>query len=307
MTSVPFAPDRAATGTVAMLGLPTDEASSFLRGSAAAPSAIREALLSLSANLSTESGLDLGQDPRFLDVGDVDLASEDEDESNAAGRPEEEGETGREPESPGERVRRRIEHAASELLERGARVLALGGDHSVSFPLLSAYARHHEGLTVVQVDAHPDLHHHFEGDRWSHACVFARVMEADLAARLVQVGIRSMDPAQRRQADRLGVEVVDFRHWETHQRRRPGWVPTVSGPVYLSVDLDALDPAFAPGVSHPEPGGLSAREVIHLIQNLEGPLVGADLVELNPARDVYDLTARTVAKLVKEIAARMLG
>jgi len=310
MTAVPFAPDRAAAGTVALLGLPTDEASSYLRGAARAPGAIREALHSPSTNLSTESGLDLELDSRFLDVGDLDL-SHPSDAENAEGEAGDEsggGEEGHDVEEPqGETTRRRIEKAAATLLEQGARVLALGGDHAVTYPLLRAHAGHHEGLTVVHVDAHPDLYHHFEGDRWSHACVFARVLEADLITRLVQVGIRSMNPVQRRQADRFGVEVMDFPRLELRQRRRPGWAPAIQGPVYLSLDMDGLDPSCAPGVSHPEPGGLTTREVIHLIQHLDGPLVGADVVELNPARDVYDLTARTAAKLVKEIAAKMLG
>jgi agmatinase len=299
MIAAPFVPERAAEGSVALLGLPTDEASSFLRGAARGPTALRDALHSPSSNLSTESGLDLGTEPRFVDVGDVDL-------------PQQEERIGETPESASERergevTRFRIEEAASRLLDQGARVLAVGGDHAVTYPLLRAHAERHEGLTVVQVDAHPDLHHHFEGDRWSHACVFARVLEADLVQRLVQIGIRGMTPVQRRQAERFGVEVLDFHRLEQHQKRRPGWVPTISGPIYLTLDLDGLDPSCAPGVSHPEPGGLSTREVIHLIQSLEGPLVGADVVELNPARDVYDLTARTAAKLVREIAARMLG
>ena len=312
MTTIPFAPDRAAAGTVALLGLPTDQASSYLRGAARAPAAIREALHSPSTNLGTESGLDLETDPRFLDVGDLDLshvAPAEGEESGMAGEPGGEGNPGAEERKSeeGETTRRRIEEAAATLLEQGARVLALGGDHAVTYPLLRAQARHHEGLTVVHVDAHPDLYHHFEGDRWSHACVFARVMEADLVTRLVQVGIRAMNPAQRRQADRFGVEVVDYHRLELRQRRRSGWAPAIQGPIYLSLDLDGLDPSCAPGVSHPEPGGLTTREVIQLIQNLDGTLVGADVVELNPARDVYDLTARTAAKLVKEIAAKMLG
>lgn len=338
MTAVPFDPGRAAAGAVALLGLPTDLASSYLRGPARGPAALRAALHSPSGHLGTETGLDLANDPRFVDVGDLELPAGDvadpteipvgervgEDEGNPREGParaaaEETGE-GREEldqehregsieaadEDPGEVTRRRIEEAAAALLEQGSRLLALGGDHAVTYPLLCAHARHHENLTVLHLDAHPDLYHHFEGDRWSHACVFARVLERDLVARLVQVGIRAMNTVQRRQAERFGVEVVDFHRLEMHQRRRPGWAPAIQGPVYLSLDLDALDPAFAPGVSHPEPGGLSTREVIHLIHNLDGPLVGADVVELNPTRDVHDLTARTAAKLVKEIAGRML-
>ncbi|MDQ1349510.1 MAG: arginase, partial [Acidobacteriota bacterium] len=109
-----------------------------------------------------------------------------------------------------------------------------------------------------------------------------------------------MSGHQRAQADRFGVEVIDMRAWSAGIR------PTLTGPLYLSLDLDGLDPAFAPGVSHQEPGGLTVRDAITLIQNLPGPIAGADVVELNPLRDLGGTTARVAAKLVKEIASRML-
>jgi arginase family enzyme len=124
-------------------------------------------------------------------------------------------------------------------------------------------------------------------------------MEEGLANRLVQVGIRTLNRHQRSQADRFGVEIIDMRAWTAGVR------PDVSGPVYVSLDLDALDPAFAPGVSHWEPGGLSVREVITLVQGVGGTLAGADVVEYNPARDPSGVTAYVAAKLVKEIASRM--
>jgi arginase family enzyme len=123
-------------------------------------------------------------------------------------------------------------------------------------------------------------------------------MEAGLADRLVQVGIRTMTSHTRSQAQRFGVEVIDMLAWCDGVR------PSVAGPVYVSIDLDGIDPAFAPGVSHPEPGGLSARDVIGIVQRT-APIVGADVVELNPRVDPNDLTARVAAKLVKEIVARM--
>ena len=109
-----------------------------------------------------------------------------------------------------------------------------------------------------------------------------------------------MSGHQRAQADRFGVEVIDMRAWEEGLR------PALAGPVYLSLDLDGIDPAFAPGVSHQEPGGLAVRDVITLIQRLPGPIVGADVVEYNPVCDVGETTARVAAKLVKEIAGRMI-
>jgi arginase family enzyme len=125
-------------------------------------------------------------------------------------------------------------------------------------------------------------------------------MEERLARRLVQVGIRAMNRHQQSQAERFGVEVIDMRAWQAGVR------PLVEGSVYLSVDLDGLDPAFAPGVSHHEPGGLSVREVLSLVQDIRGTLQGADVVECNPRRDVGGVTTTVAAKIVKEIAGRML-
>jgi arginase len=186
------------------------------------------------------------------------------------------------------------------VLADGSKPIALGGDHSVTYPILRAVSRYHPDLTILHIDAHPDLYDEFEGDRFSHACPFARTMEEGLARRLVQVGIRAMNRHQRSQAERFGVEVIDMRAWQAGVR------PVVEGSVYLSVDLDGLDPAFAPGVSHHEPGGLSVREVLSLVQDIRGTLVGADVVEYNPRRDVGGVTATVAAKIVKEVAGRML-
>lgn len=261
---------------VALVGVPWDEHSSHLRGAAAAPQAIRSALHSPSSNPSTESGLDLGDEASLLDAGDLEVPS-------------------------GPSAVDAIETALGGLLDDQCRVLALGGDHAVAWPAVRAHARRHEGLTVVQLDAHPDLYDEFEGDRLSNACPFARIMEDGHVRRLIQVGVRTMNAPQRAQAERYGVEVVEMKAW------RPDLTPRVDGPLYVSLDIDVLDPAFAPGVSHPEPGGLSTREVIAFLQRLPGPLVGADLVELNPALDESGATARVAAKLAKELLARLLS
>jgi len=259
-----------------LIGLPYDSSSSFLRGAAEAPTAIRAALESSHWNSWAELGQDLATGDTMSDAGDVLL-------------------------SAGPRARAEIESAVTELLVGGWRPLALGGDHSVTYPVLRAMSRSHPALTILHLDAHPDLYEEFEGDRFSHACPFARIMEEGLAQRLVQVGIRTMNPPQRRQAQRYRVELIEMRSWEGGVR------PRVDGSVYLSVDLDALDPAFAPGVSHREPGGLSVREVLSIIQQLGGTLVGADVVEYNPRQDLGGVTAVVAAKIVKEIAGRMLG
>ena len=259
---------------ISVLGVPFDGHSSFLRGPAKAPDAIRNAFRSSSTNLCTESGLDLEFSPLWKDIGDVTFSS-------------------RIP------IFESIEQAIRGLSAGGSRPLILGGDHSVTYPIVRALAPAHPGLTVVHLDAHPDLYDEFEGNPHSHACPFARIMEEELAGRLVQIGIRAMTPHQRAQAERFNVEVHEARSWSGSKKL------SLKGPVYLSLDMDVLDPAFAPGVSHHEPGGLSTRDVLDLIQSLPSTLVGADIVELNPVRDPSGITTAAAAKFLKEILGKM--
>jgi arginase len=265
-----------ATGTAVLLGVPLDENSSFMRGAALAPAHIRAALYSDASNLCAENGLDLGSRERWLDLGDLKVGS-------------------------GSQALLEIEEAASRLARVGARSLFLGGDHSITYPLVRGVARHTQKLNILHLDAHSDVYDEFGGSRFSHACPFARIMEEGLVERLVQVGIRTLTPHQRSQVERFGVEVIEMSRWNPDIRLK------FEGPVYLSLDLDVLDPAFAPGVSHPEAGGLSSREVINIICGFEGILAAADLVELNPLRDPSQITAAAAAKFTKELVARLLG
>lgn len=257
-----------------LIGIPYDASSSFLRGAAGAPPLIRAALHSPAGNPFTETGVDLSD---LADAGDLSL-----------------------PEDPAG-ARALIEAGIAQVLNGGFRPIGLGGDHSVAYPILRAVGKRHPILTILQIDAHGDLYDDYEGDRYSHACPFARVMEERLAQKLVQVGIRTLTPHQRDQTTRFNVEVIEMRRFAAGGR------PTTGGPVYLSVDLDGLDPAFAPGVSHREPGGLSVRDVIGMIQAIPGQIVGADVVEYNPQMDLGGVTAAAAAKIVKEIAGRMIG
>jgi agmatinase len=267
---------RLRPGQVVVLGLPSDRGSSFLRGPARAPGCILSALFSPATNLCAENGLDLRGDPRWVSLGCLELPDD-------------------------ERCQSYIETAVTGMLERQARVLALGGDHAITYPLVKAHAGTYPAMNLLHLDAHPDLYNELDGSRTSHACPMARIMESGLVKRLVQVGIRTSNPHQRRQAERFGVETIEMRDWAKCLDLE------LDGPVYLSLDLDVLDPAFAPGVSHHEPGGCSTRDVLRLIQGLKAPLVGADIVELNPDRDAAGITAAAAAKLLKEILARMLA
>ncbi len=261
-----------------LLGIPWDENSSYLRGAAAAPPRIREAFHAESSNPWAETGIEL-TDANLADAGDIEPAS-------------------------GSAMRERIESAVAGELARGRAPLSLGGDHAVTYPILRAFARAHPRLSILHFDAHPDLYDEFQGNRFSHACPFARILEEGLAQRLVQVGLRTVNRHQREQAARFGfgvVEMVEMRHW------RDDFDPRLEGPVYVTVDLDGLDPAFAPGVSHREPGGLTTRQVLDLIHRIGAPVVGADVVEYNPSQDVAGLTAMVAGRIVKELAAQMLA
>jgi agmatinase len=266
--------------SIVVVGIPWDANSSHLMGCAAGPTAIRAALHSGSGNDATEHGLhvvalleDLGDLDLRNDAGSVDGSAADADV---------------------------ITEAIDAQLRSGHRVISLGGDHAVTFPILRAFARHHEDLTVVHIDAHPDMYDDFEGNPYSHASPFARALEHGCMTRLVQLGIRTATQHSHDQAQRFGVEMIgarDLRRFDA---------TTLRGPIYLTIDLDGLDPAVAPGVSHHEPGGLTVREVLDIVDSLPGPLVGADIVELNPSRDLVDMTAMVGAKLLKEIAGRMI-
>ena len=269
--------------TVKLLGVPYDAHSSFLRGPALAPAAIRAALDCGSANWCTESGLDL--DPSvtdaWIDLGDLELSAEPGDVADALAT---------------------VRGSAAATIADGSGLLSFGGDHIVTWPLVQAISDRYDDLTIVHFDAHPDLYDHLDGDRFSHACPFARIMEEGRAARLLQFGIRTMNPHQRAQAERFGVEVHEFRDWD-------GVVPPLVGPVYVTVDLDALDPAFAPGVSHHEPGGMSTRQLLdalHQIADSGATVVGADVVELNPTRDLNDVTAMVAAKIARELLGMLI-
>jgi arginase len=263
--------ERNALARLGLIGFCSDDNSSFLRGAAEAPPLIREALYSDASNLWTESGIDLGVDGIFFDAGDVTPASPKD-----------------------------IEDSVSALLAQGLRPLSLGGDHSITYPIMRAIAPAYPAPGILHFDAHPDLYDDFRGNPHSHASPFARIMEEKLAQRLVQVGIRTMNGHQREQAERFGVEVIEMKDLNSHLQL------TFNTPVYVSVDMDAFDPAFAPGVSHREPGGLSTRQVIEIIQSVNAPVIGADIVEFNPKMDPTGMTAVVCAKILKELASKML-
>ena len=261
---------------IAVLGVPFDEKSSYLRGAAGGPAAVRAVSTGKCYCGYTELGVNLEEDTVLVDLGDVD-ASGDPDKTFAL-----------------------TEKAVAAILAKGATPIVIGGDHSITYPVLKAFARSFKPLDILHFDAHPDLYEDLYGDRLSHACPFARILEDGLAAGVVQVGVRAITAAHRATALKRGVRMVEMKDIQDPLHLR------FVNPVYVSFDLDALDPAFAPGVSHHEPGGLTTRQALQIIQSLKGRIVGLDIVELNPTRDAASITAAAAFKIIKETAGRIV-
>jgi agmatinase len=251
-------------------GIPYDEKSSYMDGASDAPELIREIFHSGSSNYFAENGVDT-KSGEVIDAGDFEIEEFFE-----------------------------IEQVTRKNLEKG-RVVTLGGDHSITYPVVKAHASVYPKLDILHFDAHTDLYDEFEGDKLSHACPFARIMEGNHAARLVQVGIRTLNDHQNEQIDKFNVEVIEMKDYSIER------IPKFDNPLYVSIDMDVFDPAFAPGVSHHEPGGMTSRDVIDILAALDAEVVGADIVEYNPTRDLSEITGALSAKLLKELLGKMLG
>jgi agmatinase len=174
-----------------------------------------------------------------------------------------------------------IRRVASELVARGKFPVVIGGEHSITPPIVAAVAERHHGLSVLQIDAHADLRDSYMGTPHNHACAMRRVLDY---APTTQVGIRSLSPEEAAAIPSLRTNVF----YDFNMRAEPGWmdrvVDTLSDTVYVTIDVDGLDPAIMPATGTPEPGGLSWYEVLGLLRRVaeRKHVVGFDLVELSP-------------------------
>ena len=174
-----------------------------------------------------------------------------------------------------------IRRVASELVSRGKFPLILGGEHSITPPLVSAVAEKHKGLSVLQIDAHADLRDSFMGTPHNHACAMRRTLEF---APITQVGIRSLSPEEAAAAPGLRTTIF----YDYNMRADPQWmdrvVDSLSETVYITIDVDGFDPAIMPATGTPEPGGLSWYEALALLRKVieRRTVVGCDIVELSP-------------------------
>ena len=261
---------------IKLTGIPFDANSSFLKGPALAPPRIRLMDKDGSANAYSESGLEIIEGITYSDIGDLHFET-----ANA------------------EKAYRLIKQHITENLDTTTKIISLGGDHSITFPIVEAYTKMYGEIHILHIDAHADLYDNFDDNPYSHASPFARIMENGLANSLTQVGIRTLNNHQRDQAKRFNVTTIEMKDFDY------SFLNKLRGPLYISLDLDGLDPAYAPGVSHHEPGGLTTRELISIIQKINVPIIGADIVEYNPTRDINNMTAMVAYKLLKELIAKM--
>jgi len=261
---------------IKLIGIPYDNNSSFLKGPALAPQRIRLADTEGSANVFSENGMEIKNGVTYIDEGDI--VFEDFNPAKAF-----------------ETIKSRI----AALLTGNHKVISLGGDHSISYPVIDAFSDKYEKLNILHLDAHGDLYENFDNNPFSHASPFARIMETGKINSLTQVGIRTLTTHQREQAKKYGVRIVEMKDFNY------SFINTLQSPLYISLDIDVLDPAFAPGISHHEPGGMSTRELIKIIQQINVPIAGADIVEYNPVRDINNMTAMVAYKLMKELVEKM--
>ena len=260
---------------ISIIGIPTDTNSSFMSGASQAPPIIMSEFNSDATNKFSENGIDLGRGNHWLDRGNL-ILTEPHNEFGL------------------------ISSAIQKELTNNNCCISIGGDHSITYPIIAAHHKFFPKINIVHFDAHPDLYENYDDNPFSHASPFARIMENNLAISLTQIGIRTMNDHQQDQAERYKVKIITMDQFSSDIKLK------FEDPIYISIDLDGIDPSFAPGVSHPEPGGFSTRDIITIISNISGKVIGADIVEYNPKKDMNNITAITAAKLLKELMGKIL-
>jgi agmatinase len=206
-----------------------------------------------------------------------------------------------------------IEAGAGELMDAGARLVTLGGDHTIALPLLRAVAARHGPVALIHFDAHLDTWDTYFGAAYTHGTPFRRAWEEGLlrADALTHVGIRGSLYSRADLSDdaRMGFAIIGS--WDVEELGIAGVLAGIRGrigdaPVYVSIDIDVLDPAHAPGTGTPEAGGLTSRELLGILRGLAGlDLVGADVVEVAPAYDHAEITAVAAAHVAYELISLM--
>jgi len=261
------------TARAVIVGVPMDFTVSFRPGTRMGPRKIREVSYGLEDySIYADDSLNSKD---YFDAGDVDI-----------------------PFGNVEKSLKIIGQVTSKLLDDNKKPVFLGGEHLISYPIIKQVAKKYEDLIVVHFDAHADLRDTFFGERLSHATVLRRACEHLKEKHLYQFGIRS------------GIK-EEFVFAQEHTRMHPINVkkPFMEAleelrqkPVYVTLDIDAVDPAFAPGTGTPEPGGCSSQDILDVVSSFKDlDIVGFDLVEVSPASDLSERTSLLAAKILREV------
>ena len=280
------------SANLTVLGVLWDHSSSFRKGSAEGPIYIRNATTSQLYNPFSENGFNIKSNWRIFDCGDVKINSN-------------------QPSDFIENIVTKIKPLHKQIQN----YCFLGGDHLITYfsvsALLKAYTLNPKEVGLIYIDSHPDLYDKYDNNMYSHACVVRCLIEKTgfSPENICQLGIRASTPEQIKYIKEKNILVYTTK--DLQEMPITTIISSITerfrnrvDKIYLSVDLDVLDPAFVPGIGNPEPGGLSTVELVRLIQNLYGlPITSFDLVEINPKYDLNNLTGFTAAKIMKEILA----
>lgn len=273
---------------MAVLGIPFDGLVTNRPGARFGPSAIRQCSIRV-RGYSQQMEVDVYKRLRSIDVGDVEVNPFDYAETF-----------------------RQIENRVSDLQQRGAAVLALGGDHSILLPILRATSKKFPKLTLIQFDAHTDTTDEGWGQKFHHGTPVRRAIEEGLVLgnQVFQIGIRGSvgTAGSNDYANRAGIHILNMSEFHDPKLREAFLerLRQVAGsdPCYLTFDVDGVDPAFAPGTGTPVVGGLTSFEALNMMRSLRGlKFIGGDVVEVAPAYDCSEITSLLGATLAFEIAA----
>ncbi len=256
---------------IVLAGVPYDGTSSFRPGSRFGPEAAREASYAIES-YSPYQNRDL-RDIKICDIGDLPLSFGDKKLNFNI-----------------------IESFADKIIHKRKKLISIGGEHLISYPIIKSFKKKYKNLCVVHIDAHSDLIDSYRGEKFSHATVMRRVAEIVGFKNLYQLGIRSLNKTDM---------LLPFRDTNMHLfnlNKAEEYAEKIRGlPVYVSLDLDVLDPSVLPGTGTPEPGGVTYKELLRCILSLkELNIVGGDVVELSPHYDSSGVSGIAAAVIVRE-------
>jgi len=256
---------------IIMVGLPYDGTCSYRPGTRFAPENIRIASYGLES-FSPLQNKDL-DNVKFYDAGEIDFQLGNREDTL-----------------------QKIEQAAEETLFYNKKWLGIGGEHLVTYPAIKAYIKKFPDLCVIHFDAHADLREQYLNEKFSHACVMNLVSGIIKPENLIQIGIRS---GTKEEFDRIKKNNTLVK---THEELENRLKTLNNKPVYLSIDLDVLDPSIMSGTGTPEPGGMTYTELIQWLMRIKNmSIVGADVVELSPHYDISGISTIVAAKVIREV------